>query len=64
MSILLLFFLYFTLLVSFNDDFLGLMEALHEELRSMNKEKPLNIKFTTIYPYMVNTGLCKNPSYR
>lgn len=42
----------------------GLMEALHEELRSMNKEKPLNIKFTTIYPYMVNTGLCKNPSYR
>ncbi|XP_033357158.1 short-chain dehydrogenase/reductase family 16C member 6 isoform X1 [Bombus vosnesenskii] len=42
----------------------GLMEALYEELRSMNKEKPLNIKFTTVYPYMVNTGLCKNPCYR
>ncbi|XP_060815494.1 17-beta-hydroxysteroid dehydrogenase 13 isoform X1 [Bombus pascuorum] len=42
----------------------GLMEALYEELRSMNKEKPSNIKFTTVYPYMVNTGLCKNPYYR
>ncbi|XP_043593282.1 short-chain dehydrogenase/reductase family 16C member 6 isoform X1 [Bombus pyrosoma] len=42
----------------------GLMESLYEELRSMNKEKPLNINFTTVYPYMVNTGLCKNPCYR
>lgn len=64
MSILLLSFKYFTLLLSFNDDSPGLMESLYEELRSMNKEKPLNINFTTVYPYMVNTGLCKNPYYR
>lgn len=42
----------------------GLMEALCEELRIQNKGKSSNIKFTTIYPYMVNTGLCKKPLYR
>ncbi|XP_031786336.1 short-chain dehydrogenase/reductase family 16C member 6 isoform X3 [Nasonia vitripennis] len=41
----------------------GLMEALSEELRissSVGGTKS-NIKFTTIYPYMVDTGLCKKP---
>ncbi|XP_011692663.1 PREDICTED: short-chain dehydrogenase/reductase family 16C member 6-like isoform X1 [Wasmannia auropunctata] len=38
----------------------GLMEALEEELRVTSKRKSL-IKFTTIYPYMVDTGLCKKP---
>ncbi|KAK1124726.1 hypothetical protein K0M31_006088 [Melipona bicolor] len=42
----------------------GLMEALCEELRAQNGGKSSNIKFTTIYPYMVNTGLCKKPLYR
>lgn len=42
----------------------GLMEALHEELRISNKDKASNINFTTIYPYMVNTGLCKKPKIR
>ncbi|XP_039962228.1 estradiol 17-beta-dehydrogenase 11-like [Bactrocera tryoni] len=40
----------------------GLMEALSEELRHKNPQN--NIKFTTIYPYMVDTGLCKRPRYR
>ncbi|XP_067639447.1 estradiol 17-beta-dehydrogenase 11 isoform X2 [Eurosta solidaginis] len=40
----------------------GLMEALAEELRHKNPQN--NIKFTTIYPYMVDTGLCKRPRYR
>ncbi|XP_075158881.1 lipid droplet subset dehydrogenase 1 isoform X2 [Haematobia irritans] len=40
----------------------GLMVSMHEELRKLNKNN--QIKFTTIYPYMVDTGLCKNPSYR
>lgn len=36
----------------------GIMESLHEEVR----RNPNNqIKFTTIYPFMVDTGLCKNP---
>ncbi|XP_017872068.1 PREDICTED: epidermal retinol dehydrogenase 2 [Drosophila arizonae] len=40
----------------------GYMAALAEELR---KQNPLSkIKFTTIYPYMIDTGLCKNPHYR
>lgn len=38
----------------------GLMEALDDELRMKTKGKSL-IKFTTIYPYMVDTGLCKKP---
>ncbi|XP_003707776.1 short-chain dehydrogenase/reductase family 16C member 6 isoform X2 [Megachile rotundata] len=42
----------------------GLMEALHEELRVSNKDKASNINFTTICPYMVNTGLCKKPKIR
>lgn len=40
----------------------GLMEALFLELRSQNKAN--NIKLTTIYPYMVDTGLCKKPKIR
>ncbi|XP_077292254.1 estradiol 17-beta-dehydrogenase 11-like isoform X2 [Arctopsyche grandis] len=40
----------------------GLMEALHEELRE--DARGLNIKFTTIFPYMVDTGLCKKPKIR
>ncbi|XP_076244046.1 short-chain dehydrogenase/reductase family 16C member 6-like isoform X2 [Calliopsis andreniformis] len=42
----------------------GLMEALSEEVRGMSKDKISNIKFTTIYPYMVDTGLCKKPRMR
>lgn len=41
----------------------GLMESLSEELRILTKGKSL-IKFTTIYPYMVDTGLCKKPKIR
>ncbi|XP_068159690.1 17-beta-hydroxysteroid dehydrogenase 13 [Drosophila tropicalis] len=40
----------------------GYMLALAEELRHANPNT--NIKFTTIYPYMIDTGLCKNPRYR
>lgn len=42
----------------------GLMESLFEELRCMNNQKTLNVNFTVIYPYMVNTGLCKKPRIR
>lgn len=38
------------------------MEAMAEELRA-DPRKP-NIKFTSIYPYMVDTGLCKKPFTR
>lgn len=38
----------------------GIMEALHEELRE-DKRNFSGINFTVIYPYMVDTGLCKNP---
>ncbi|XP_011256647.1 short-chain dehydrogenase/reductase family 16C member 6 [Camponotus floridanus] len=41
----------------------GLMESISEELRISTKGKSL-IKFTTIYPYMVDTGLCKKPKIR
>ncbi|KAL0109613.1 hypothetical protein PUN28_014574 [Cardiocondyla obscurior] len=41
----------------------GLMESISEELRVSSKGKSL-IKFTTIYPYMVDTGLCKKPKIR
>ncbi|CAH1121636.1 unnamed protein product [Ceutorhynchus assimilis] len=35
----------------------GLMEGLHEEFRLDN---PCNkVRFTTVYPFMVDTGLCK-----
>lgn len=40
----------------------GIMEALEEELRA-DPRKP-KIKFTSIYPYMVDTGLCKRPHFR
>ncbi|KAF5300241.1 hypothetical protein FQR65_LT09195 [Abscondita terminalis] len=39
----------------------GMMECLHLELRSKPNNK---IRFTTIFPYMVNTGLCKKPVIR
>ncbi|WP_323174815.1 hypothetical protein, partial [Natrialba sp. PRR66] len=35
-----------------------MMEGLHEELRFSGHG---DIKITTIYPFMVDTGLCKNP---
>ncbi|XP_032678940.1 17-beta-hydroxysteroid dehydrogenase 13-like [Odontomachus brunneus] len=38
----------------------GLMEGISEELRLSTKGKSL-IKFTTIYPYIVDTGFCKKP---
>ncbi|XP_072752932.1 short-chain dehydrogenase/reductase family 16C member 6-like [Anoplolepis gracilipes] len=38
----------------------GFMETLKEELRISSKGKSL-IKFSTIFPYMVDTGLCKKP---
>lgn len=40
----------------------GMMEALHEELRETIPNT--NIKFSTIFPYMVDTGLCKNPKIK
>ncbi|KAG8323501.1 epidermal retinol dehydrogenase 2-like [Homalodisca vitripennis] len=40
----------------------GLMEALAEEYREDPRQ--LNIKFTSIFPYIVNTGLCKKPKIR
>ncbi|KAG6441858.1 hypothetical protein O3G_MSEX002081 [Manduca sexta] len=41
----------------------GLMEALHEELREDPRDFS-GIKFTVIYPYIVDTGLCKNPKIK
>ncbi|XP_015602719.1 short-chain dehydrogenase/reductase family 16C member 6 [Cephus cinctus] len=41
----------------------GLMDALIEEVRIKNGPN-CNVKFTTIYPYMVDTGLCKKPKMR
>uniref|UniRef100_A0A1L8E4X0 Short-chain dehydrogenase/reductase 3 n=1 Tax=Nyssomyia neivai TaxID=330878 RepID=A0A1L8E4X0_9DIPT len=38
----------------------GMMEALFEEFR----EHKIPIKLTVIYPYMVDTGLCKSPKMR
>jgi all-trans-retinol dehydrogenase (NAD+) len=40
----------------------GLMEALHEELRE--DPRNFNIRTTTVFPYMVDTGLCKKPKIR
>uniref|UniRef100_A0A0A9ZGQ3 Short-chain dehydrogenase/reductase 3 n=1 Tax=Lygus hesperus TaxID=30085 RepID=A0A0A9ZGQ3_LYGHE len=40
----------------------GMMEALYEELRL--NESTNNIKFTTIYPITVDTGLAKKPRHR
>ena len=39
-----------------------MMEALEEEVRY--NACNTNIKFTTIYPYMANTGLCKRSHMR
>ncbi|XP_032678941.1 short-chain dehydrogenase/reductase family 16C member 6-like [Odontomachus brunneus] len=41
----------------------GFMESLEEELRISSNGKSL-IKFTTIYPSIVNTGLCKKPKIK
>lgn len=41
----------------------GIQEALSEELRCKSKGKS-QIKFTTIFPYMVDTGLCKKVKIR
>lgn len=38
----------------------GMMEAMAEELRPTTPQ----IRFTTIYPYMVDTGLCAKPYVR
>ncbi|XP_049883050.1 epidermal retinol dehydrogenase 2-like isoform X1 [Pectinophora gossypiella] len=38
----------------------GMMESLHEELREDPRDFS-GIKFTVICPYIVDTGLCKNP---
>lgn len=35
----------------------GMMESFYEELRTDGID---GVKFTTIYPYMVDTGLCHN----
>uniref|UniRef100_A0A1B0DM78 Short-chain dehydrogenase/reductase 3 n=2 Tax=Phlebotomus papatasi TaxID=29031 RepID=A0A1B0DM78_PHLPP len=40
----------------------GLTEAIYEEFRMEGLWE--QIKFTTIYPYMVDTGLCKKPYMR
>jgi len=40
----------------------GIMEALGEELRA--DPRKLHIKTTTIYPYIVDTGLCQRPKIR
>ncbi|XP_054266342.1 estradiol 17-beta-dehydrogenase 11-like isoform X1 [Macrosteles quadrilineatus] len=43
----------------------GLMEALYEEMRaSDNTTRKSQIKFTTVYPIMVGTGLVKRPRNR
>lgn len=41
----------------------GIQEALAEELRSSTNGKS-EIKFTTVFPYMVDTGLCKKPKIK
>ncbi|XP_025416545.1 epidermal retinol dehydrogenase 2-like [Sipha flava] len=39
----------------------GLAEAIKDECR---QDGHVNLHFTTIYPYMVDTGLCKKPLIR
>lgn len=41
----------------------GMMEAMMEEMRQTSNGKS-KIKFTTVCPYMVDTGLCKNVRIR
>ncbi|XP_015588000.1 epidermal retinol dehydrogenase 2 isoform X2 [Cephus cinctus] len=40
----------------------GFMEALREEVRLFQRK--LGVRFTTIYPFYVNTGLARDPKYR
>jgi all-trans-retinol dehydrogenase (NAD+) len=40
----------------------GMIEALHEEIRT--RTNGTDVKFTIIYPYMVDTGLCQKPIIR
>ncbi|XP_055912264.1 17-beta-hydroxysteroid dehydrogenase 13 [Eupeodes corollae] len=40
----------------------GVMSSFYEELRTIGLHE--HIKLTTIYPYMVDTGLCKKPHFR
>lgn len=40
----------------------GLMESLTEELREDARQ--IDVKFTTIFPFIVDTGLCKKPRTR
>jgi len=40
----------------------GLMEAISEELR--HDARKIDVKFTTICPFVVETGLCKKPRTR
>lgn len=40
----------------------GMIESLIEEFREEGKAP--DVKFTCIFPYMVNTGLCKKPKIR
>lgn len=40
----------------------GMMEALSEELRQ--RTESAGIRFTTVMPYMVDTGLCQKPFVR
>uniref|UniRef100_A0A0C9QY72 Short-chain dehydrogenase/reductase 3 n=1 Tax=Fopius arisanus TaxID=64838 RepID=A0A0C9QY72_9HYME len=37
----------------------GMMEALNDEISTATGSQGSNVRFTTIYPYMVDTGLCK-----
>jgi len=40
----------------------AIMETISEELRVLSNGKS-SIKFTTVYPYFVRTGICK-PTFR
>jgi short-subunit dehydrogenase len=40
----------------------GVMESLSEELREDARQ--IDVKFTTIFPFIVDTGLCKKPRSR
>ncbi|PSN39108.1 hypothetical protein C0J52_17483 [Blattella germanica] len=40
----------------------GLMESLSEELREDARQ--IDVKFTSIFPFIVDTGLCKKPRTR
>jgi len=40
----------------------GLMESIAEECREENPD--MKVKFTSVFPYIVDTGLCKKPRIR